>query len=222
MLTIWSMLPLPFFKSNLNIWQFIIHILFEAWLGEFWVLYYYHVRWVQLCGSLSILWDCLFWALECKLTFSSPVAAAEFSKFADLLSATLSQHHLFGCFWTVVWRRLLRVPWTTRRSKQSILKEISPEYSLEELMLKLKLQYIGHLMWRTDSLEKTLMLGKTECGRRGRERMRQLLFSFICKYFLNNCTTLVSKAGKKKKKTLSSWTLHSEKVDWKYYSSYII
>ena len=77
------------------------------------------------------------------------------------------------CFWTVVWRRLLRVPWTARRSNQSILKEISPEYSLEGLMLKLKLQYFGHPMWRTESLEKTLMLGKIEgMRRRGRQRMR--------------------------------------------------
>ena len=73
------------------------------------------------------------------------------------------------------WRRLLRVPWTARRSHQSILKEISPEYSLEGLMLKLKLQYFGHLMRRTDSLEKILMLGKIEGGRqRGRQRMRWL------------------------------------------------
>ena len=73
------------------------------------------------------------------------------------------------------WRRLLRVPWTARRSNQSILKEISPEWSLEGLMLKLKLQYVGHLMQRTDSLEKTLMLGKTEGRRRrGRQRMRWL------------------------------------------------
>ena len=73
------------------------------------------------------------------------------------------------------WRRLLRAPWTARGSNQSILKEISPEYSLEGLMLKLKLQYFGHLMRRTDSLEKTLMLGKTEGGRRrGRQRMRWL------------------------------------------------
>ena len=73
------------------------------------------------------------------------------------------------------WRRLLRVPWTARRSTQSILKEISREYSLERLMLKLKFQYFGHLMQRTDSLEKTLMLGKTECRRRrGRQRMRWL------------------------------------------------
>ena len=69
----------------------------------------------------------------------------------------------------------MRVPGTARRSNQSILKEIGPEYSLEELMLKLKPQYIGHLMQRTDSFEKTLMLGKTECGRRrGRQRMRWL------------------------------------------------
>ena len=67
------------------------------------------------------------------------------------------------------WRRLLRVPWTARRSNQSILKEINPEYSLEGLMLKLKLQYFGHLMRRADSLEKTLMLGKIE-GRRRRGR----------------------------------------------------
>ena len=73
------------------------------------------------------------------------------------------------------WRRLLRVPWTARRSNQSILKEISPEYSLEGLMLKLKLQYFGHLMWRIDSFEKTLMLGKIEGRRRrGQQRMRWL------------------------------------------------
>ena len=73
------------------------------------------------------------------------------------------------------WRRLLRVPWTVRRSNQSILKEVSPEYSLERLMLKLKLQYFGHLMQRTGSLGKTPMLGKIEGGRRrGRQRMRWL------------------------------------------------
>ena len=73
------------------------------------------------------------------------------------------------------WRRVLRVPWAARRSNQSILKEISPEYLLEGLMLKLKLQYFGHLMQRTDSLEKTLMLGKIEGRRRrGQQRMRWL------------------------------------------------
>ena len=73
------------------------------------------------------------------------------------------------------WRRLLRVPWTARRSNQSILKEINPEYWLEGLMLKLKLQYFGHLMWRADSLEKTLKLGKNKGRRRrGQQRMRWL------------------------------------------------
>ena len=72
------------------------------------------------------------------------------------------------------WRRLLRVPWTARRSNQSILKEISPEYSLEQLMLKLKLQYFSYLLWRTDSLVKTLMLGKTEGRRRRRQQVRWL------------------------------------------------
>ena len=76
------------------------------------------------------------------------------------------------------WRRLLRVPWPARRSNQSILNEISPEYSLEGLMLKLKLQYFGHLMQRTDSLEKTLMLGKIEGRRkRGQQRIRWLMAS---------------------------------------------
>ena len=79
------------------------------------------------------------------------------------------------CFWTVVLEKTLVSPWTARRSNQSILKEINSEYSLEVLMLKLKLQYFGHLMWRTDSLEKTLMLGKIEGRRRrGWQRMRWL------------------------------------------------
>ena len=79
------------------------------------------------------------------------------------------------CFWTMVLEKTLRVPWTARRSNQSILKEISPEYSLEGLMLKLKLQYFGHLTQRTDSFEKTLMLGNIEGRRRrGRQRMRWL------------------------------------------------
>ena len=105
-----------------------------------------------------------------------------------LVKVTVFQVVMYGCeIWTIkkaecqridalelwCWRRLLRVPWTARRSNQSILKEISPEYSLEGLMLKLKLQYFGHLMWRNDSLEKTLMLGKIEDRRRrGQNRMR--------------------------------------------------
>ena len=77
-----------------------------------------------------------------------------------------AEHRRIDVFKLWCWRRLMRVPWTARRSNQSILKEISPEYSLEGLMLQLKLQYFGHLMRRTDSLEKTLMLGKIEGGRR--------------------------------------------------------
>jgi len=86
-----------------------------------------------------------------------------------------AEHRRIDAFELWCWIRLLRVPWTSRRSNQSILKEISPEYSLEGLMLKLKLQYFGYLMRRTDSLEKTLMLGKIEGGnRRGQQRMRWL------------------------------------------------
>ena len=106
-----------------------------------------------------------------------------------LVRAIISPVVMYGCeSWTIkkaehqrvdafklwCWRRLLRVPWTARRSNQSTLKEISLEYSLEGLMLKLKLQYFGHLMWSTDSLEKTLVLGKIEGGRRGWQRMRWL------------------------------------------------
>ena len=107
-----------------------------------------------------------------------------------LVKAMVFPMVMYGCeSWTVekaecqridafelwCWRRLLRVPWTTRRSNQSILTEINPEYSLEELMLKLKLQYFGHLMQRADSFGKTLMLGNIEGGkRRGQRRMRWL------------------------------------------------
>ena len=85
-----------------------------------------------------------------------------------------AEHQRIDAFELMCWRRLLRVTWTARRSNQSIIKEISPEYSLEGLMLKLKLQYFSHLMRRTDSMEKTLMLGKIEGRRRRDERMRWL------------------------------------------------
>ena len=86
-----------------------------------------------------------------------------------------AEHRRIDAFELWCWIRLLRVPWTARRSNQSILKEISPGCSLEGLMLKLKLQYFGHLMWRTDSFEKTLMLGKIGDGRRrGQQRIRWL------------------------------------------------
>ena len=81
-----------------------------------------------------------------------------------------AEHRRIDTFELWCWRRLLRVPWTARRSSQSILKEISPECSLEGLMLKLKLQYFGHLMGRADSFEKTLMLGKLRAGREGDDR----------------------------------------------------
>ena len=83
-----------------------------------------------------------------------------------------AEHRRIDAFELQCWRRLLRVPWTARRSNQSILMEISPEYSLERLMLNLKLQYFGHLIGRTGSFEKTLMLGKIEGRRRGRQKMR--------------------------------------------------
>ena len=85
-----------------------------------------------------------------------------------------AEHQRIDAFELWCWRRLLRDPWTARRSNQSILKEISPGYSLEGLMLRLKLQYFSHLMQRADSLEKTLMLRKIKGGRRGRQRIRQL------------------------------------------------
>ena len=107
-----------------------------------------------------------------------------------LIKAMIFPIVMYGCeSWTIkkaecrrtdafelwCWRRLLRVPWTARRSNRSVLKKTSPEYSLEELMLKLKLQYFGHLMQRTDSFEKTLILGKIEVRRRrGQQRMRRL------------------------------------------------
>ena len=90
----------------------------------------------------------------------------------DSLTIKKSERQRIDAFELWFWRRLLRVPWTARRSNQSILKEISSECSLEGLMLKLKLQYFGHLMQRADSFEKTLMLGKIEGRRRGQQRMR--------------------------------------------------
>ena len=88
----------------------------------------------------------------------------------ELTTIKKAEHWRTDAFELEYWRRLLRILWTTRRSNQSVLKEISPEYSLEGLLLKLKLQYLGHLMWRVDPLEKTLMLGKTDGRRRGNSR----------------------------------------------------
>ena len=110
---------------------------------------------------------------HCVTPSSMPALTLEYAFLPSLISPPcIIQPYAFELW---CWKRLLRVPWTARRSNQPILKEISPGCSLEGLMLKLKLQYFGHLMGRADSLEKTLMLGKTEGRRRrGRQRMRWL------------------------------------------------
>ena len=119
-----------------------------------------------LCSSLSSYRQCLDY-------FYAVVFISIFG--VSLVAIKKAECRKIDAFELWCWRRLLRVPWTAGRSNQPILKEISSQYALEGLMLKLKLQYFGHLMWRTDSLEKTLMLGKIEGGRgRGRQRMRWL------------------------------------------------
>ena len=116
--------------------------------------------------------------LKAETYFGNKVPSSESHDFSshDVWMWELDYKEAWHCrtdaFELWCWRRLLRVPWTARRSNQSLINEISPEYSLEELMLKLKLQYFGHLMWRVDSFEKTLLLGKIEGRRRrGRQRM---------------------------------------------------
>ena len=108
-----------------------------------------------------------------KLSFIKDIVFPLVMYGCDSWTIKKAEHWGIDAFEVWCWRRLLRVPWTARRSKQPILKESNPEYSLEGLMLKLKLQYFGHLMQKADSLEKTLMLGKTEGRRRrGRQKMR--------------------------------------------------
>ena len=127
-----------------------------------------------------------------------------------------AEHQRTDAFKVRCWRRLLRVPWTARRSNQSILKEISPEYSLKRLMLKLKLQYFGHLMQRTDPFKKTLMLGKIEGWRRkGRQRMRWLDgitdsmdMSFVSSgsWWWTGKPGMLQSTGSQSRTWLSNWT----------------
>ena len=125
-----------------------------------------------LARKVMITLDCILKSRD--ITFPTKVHLVEAMVFPVVTyGCEKAEHQRTDVFALWCWRRLLRVPWTARRSNQSVLTEISPECSLEELMLKLKLQYFGHLMQRTDSLEKTLMLGKTEGRRRrGQQRMR--------------------------------------------------
>ena len=168
--------PLPPSPVKLNIY---LTFLSEAWQDG----NHSHCSWINCVENITKGIKSLYYSIyggKNSLGYLAQIS----------ISIYLSPVVMYGCeSWTVkkaecrridafelwCWRRLLRVHWTARRSNQSILKEISPEYALEGLMLKQKLQYFGHLMRRTDSFEKTLMLGKIEGGRRrGRQRMRWL------------------------------------------------
>ena len=132
----------------------------------FWTLFYSIDQFVYLCANTILSWlICLVKAMVFPVVMYG----------CESWTIKKAERWRIDAFELRCWRRLLRVPWTARRSNQSILKEISPEYSLEGLILKLKLQYFGHLMWRTDSFKKTLILGKIEGGkRRGQQKMRWL------------------------------------------------
>ena len=129
-------------------WPAAVHGVTKGWT---WLSNWTELNWIKAMVLPVVMYGCESWTIK------------------------KTEHQRIDVFELWCWRGLLRFPWIARRSNQSILKEISPEYSLKRLMLKLKLQYFGYLMWRTDSLEKTLMLGKIEGrGTRGRQRMRWL------------------------------------------------
>ena len=181
MLAIWSLVPLPFLK--------------EGWTsGSSLFMYYWSLAWRRLSIYFASMWDeCNFvviWAFfgiaflwdwnenlnsiwkSRDITLPTKVHLVKAMVFPVVMygcenwTIKKAEHQRIDAFELWCWKRLLRVPWTARRSNQSILKEISPEYSLEGRMLKLKLQYFDHLMPRADSLEKTLMLGKIQGKRR--------------------------------------------------------
>ncbi|XDC73687.1 hypothetical protein R6Z07F_004860 [Ovis aries] len=143
-----------FSKTSLNIWKFTVHILLKPGLDSILkcrdITLPTKVHLVKAMVFPVVMYGCKSWTVK------------------------KAEHQRIDAFELWCWRRLLRVPWTARRSNQSIRKEISPGSSLEGLMLKLKLQYFGHLMRRADSLKKTLMLGGIKGRRRGRQKMRWL------------------------------------------------
>ena len=131
--------------------------------------------WMKHIWCQLHIWDCWYYSWQSWFQLVKAMVFPEVMYGCESWTIKKAEHQRIDAFELWCWRRLLRVPWTARWSSQSILKEISPEYSLEGLMLKLKLQYFGHLMWRTNSLEKNMMLGKIEGRRRrGQQRTRWL------------------------------------------------
>ena len=150
--------------SSILAWNCIVHGEAKSWtqLSDF-----------HLYRNLSYITQCTYSAAN--IWHSSPVSFIECLYGCESWTIKKAERRRIDAFELWCWRRFFRIPWPARRSNQSILKQISPEYSLDGLMLKLKLQYFGHLMRRADSLEKTLMLGEIEGRRRrGRQRMRWL------------------------------------------------
>ena len=158
MLAIWSLVPLPFLKPA---WKFTVHVLLKPGLENF--EHYFTSVWDEC--NCAVVWAFFGIAFLCRLVKAMVFLVVVYG--CESWTIKKAECQRIDAFKLWCWRRLLRVPSTARKSNQSILKEINPDCSLEGLILKLKLQYFGHLMRRTDSFEKTLMLGKIE-GRRRR------------------------------------------------------